>query len=174
MLPNLSSERLLLSKVTDNDQVFVFAGLSHPDVIPFYGVRYDSLETTKAQMDWYAKNEADDAGGAWKIAERQTGNEMGVIAYYAHKKEHRKAEVGFWLLPEYWQKGFAAEALRLVVQFCQEQKDIHRLEAFVEDGNAASCKVLVKCGFVHEGSMKDCEIKNGRFISLDIYALLKR
>ncbi len=29
-----------------------------------------------------------------------------------------------------------------------------------------------KLDFTFEGTMKDCEIKNGKFISLDIYALL--
>jgi ribosomal-protein-alanine N-acetyltransferase len=32
---------------------------------------------------------------------------------------------------------------------------------------------MKKIDFKHEGTMKDCEIKNGEFISLDIYAKLK-
>jgi len=31
-----------------------------------------------------------------------------------------------------------------------------------------------KLDFRHEGMMADCEIKNGAFISLEIYAQLKR
>jgi ribosomal-protein-alanine N-acetyltransferase len=30
-----------------------------------------------------------------------------------------------------------------------------------------------KLGFQHEGTMKECEIKNGKFINLDIYAKIK-
>lgn len=172
MLPELHTERLLLQQVTGNDQAFVFQGLSHPDVIPFYGVRYHSLEATKAQMDWYAKSIDADTGGPWKIINRSSGAAMGVIAYYNHQKEHRKAEVGFWLLPAYWHKGFGSEALRAVMQFCQQQKNIHRLEAFVEEGNEASSRLLRQCGFRYEGTMRDCEIKNGTFISLQIYAFI--
>jgi ribosomal-protein-alanine N-acetyltransferase len=62
--------------------------------------------------------------------------------------------------------------LKVVIEYCQQQKDIHRLEAFVEEGNVASSKVLEKVGFVYEGMMRDCEIKNGKFISLFIYALI--
>ena len=32
---------------------------------------------------------------------------------------------------------------------------------------------MKKLDFKHEGTMKDFEIKNGRFISLDMYARLK-
>jgi ribosomal-protein-alanine N-acetyltransferase len=51
-------------------------------------------------------------------------------------------------------------------------KKINRLEAFVEEDNNASAKLLEKMGFAYEGTMRDCEIKNGRYISLLIYALL--
>ena len=172
MLPELNTERLLLRQVKDEDQAFIFQGLSHPDVIPFYGVRYNSLEATKAQMEWYAKSIDNDAGGPWKIIHRESGMAMGVIAYYHHNKEHRKAEVGFWLLPQYWHQGYAAEALQEVLRYCQEEKTIHRLEAFVEEGNRASSQLLQKCNFKYEGTMRDCEIKNGKFISLQIYALI--
>jgi L-amino acid N-acyltransferase YncA len=36
-----------------------------------------------------------------------------------------------------------------------------------------SKKIMDKLGFQHEGTMKECEIKNGKFINLDIYAKIK-
>jgi [ribosomal protein S5]-alanine N-acetyltransferase len=47
---------------------------------------------------------------------------------------------------------------------------IHRIEAFVETENAKSKRLMEKINFRHEGTMQDCEIKNGKYISLDIYA----
>jgi ribosomal-protein-alanine N-acetyltransferase len=82
--------------------------------------------------------------------------------------------VGFWTFPQYWNQGIATEALKAVIEYCQNEKDIHRLEAFVEEGNIASSKVLKKLAFVYEGTMKECEIKNGKYISLLIYALLSQ
>ena len=55
--------------------------------------------------------------------------------------------------------------------YCQGQ-GIHRLEAFVEEGNTASTRVLEKLGFVYEGKLNECEIKDGHYISLLVYALL--
>jgi ribosomal-protein-alanine N-acetyltransferase len=172
MVPELTTERFLLQQVLGEDQQFIFEGLSHPDVIPFYGVRYDSYDATKKQMEWYEKSYNNGTGGPWKIVGKVTGEKIGVVAYYFHNPEHKKAEVGFWIFPQYWNQGIATEVLRAVIEYCQQKKDIHRLEAFVEVGNVASTRVLEKLGFVCEGTMKDCEIKDGKFISLPVYALI--
>lgn len=55
MFPILKTERFILQQVLPEDQQFIFEGLSHPDITRFYGVRYDSMEATKQQMDWYEK-----------------------------------------------------------------------------------------------------------------------
>jgi len=173
MFPELSTERFLLKQILPEDQQFIFEGLSHPEVIPFYGVRYDSFENTKKQMEWYEKSYNEGKGGPWKIIDKITGEKIGVVAYYYHKAEHKIAEVGFWLFPQHWNKGITTEVLRIVIEYCQKEKDIHRLEAFVEEGNAASSRVLQKLGFIHEGTMRECEIKNGKYIDLMVYALIR-
>lgn len=172
MAPELLTERLLLQALSPSDQPFVYEGLSHPDVIRFYGVNYSTYEATAAQMDWYQTMVAEGQGIPWKMVEKATGEKVGVIAVYFYKPEHQRAEVGFWLLPLYWSKGYASEALHAVVQYWFRIKGLHRLEAFVEEGNEGSGRVLEKAGFRYEGTMRDCEIKNGKFISLRIYALL--
>jgi len=85
-------------------------------------------------------------------------------------KAHRKAEIGFWLLTEYWGKGIVSEAIPLILDYAFRELKLHRIEAFIETENLNCKKVIIKLGFQHEGTMKDCEIKNGEFISLDIYA----
>ena len=84
MFPTLETGRFLLKKIEPEDQQFIFEGLSHPGIIPFYGVRYDSFEDTKKQMEWYAKSYAEDSGGPWKIIDKISGEKIGVVAYYKH------------------------------------------------------------------------------------------
>lgn len=172
MVQELATDRLLLQEIKPEDQPFIFEGLSHPEVIPFYGVRYDSLEATRAQIEWYQKMVDDGSGISWKISHIHTGERIGVISIYYYKPEHNKAEIGFWLLPQFWNWGYALEALNAVVAYWKSEKALHRLEAFVEEGNNGSSKLLERAGFQYEGTMRDCEIKNGKYISLLIYALL--
>src|SRR5215467_3204549 len=102
MFPELSTDRFLLKQILPEDQQFIFEGLSHPDIIPFYGVRYDSFDATKKQMEWYEKSYFEGTAGPWKIIGKISNEKLGVIAYYKHDEQHKKAEVGFSLFPQYW------------------------------------------------------------------------
>ena len=46
----LNSERLLLRQIVQEDIHDIFKGLSHPEVIKYYGVSYQTLEDTKEQI----------------------------------------------------------------------------------------------------------------------------
>jgi [ribosomal protein S5]-alanine N-acetyltransferase len=172
MLPELHTDRFLLTQIVAEDQPFIFEGLSHPQVIPYYGVRYHTLEETKAQMDFYAGLLKSGSGGWWKISDTATGEPLGAIGFNQYVKEHRRAEIGYWLLPRHWKKGIISEVLPVLIRYLQEEKKVHRVEALVEEGNDDSTQVLLKAGFTFEGRMRDYEIKNEQFISLLLYSLL--
>ena len=59
-----------------------------------------------------------------------------------NQEGHR--EVGYWIANECWGKGVATEALR---QFLRVERG-RPLQAWVAEHNAASARVLEKCGFV--------------------------
>tara|TARA_R110000868_G_scaffold98054_2_gene269908 strand:- start:29896 stop:30105 length:210 start_codon:yes stop_codon:yes gene_type:complete len=64
------------------------------------------------------------------------------------------------------------EAIPLIYKFAFDKMGLQRIEGFVETKNINCKKALAKLKFNLEGTMKDCEIKNGAFISLDIYSKL--
>jgi ribosomal-protein-alanine N-acetyltransferase len=68
--PNLGSKRLNLRQIIDSDLENIFKGLSHPEIIKYYGVSFDSLEKTKEQMTWYADLEKNDIGIWWSICSK--------------------------------------------------------------------------------------------------------
>jgi RimJ/RimL family protein N-acetyltransferase len=59
-------------------------------------------------------------------------------------------EVGYWLGRPYWGKGLATQALREFLAVVAERP----LYAHVAEDNAASLRVLVKCGFTVVGEGK--------------------
>ena len=170
--PILKSDRLLLRQFTAADQQMVFYGLSHPQVIPFYGVSYNTYEATKAQMDWFADLEKEQKGVWWAICRQADLAFVGAGGLNDWDHKSRKAELGFWLLPEYWGQGFMQEAIPLITRHAFKNMDIHRIEGFVESQNIACKKAMQKLGFIHEGTMRQCELKNESWIDLEIYALL--
>lgn len=171
--PVLESGPLLLRQIKPRDQIAVFQGLSEPKVIRYYGVEYHSLVDTKAQMEWYEENLHQGSGIWWAITRKEVGDLIGTCGLYNLQPQHRKAELGYWLMPHYWGQGFMQASLQAVLAYGQQQLNLHRIEAFVETKNVASGKLLRKLGFEQEGVLRDAEIKQGRFISLEVYALLQ-
>jgi ribosomal-protein-alanine N-acetyltransferase len=49
---------------------------------------------------------------------------------------------------------------------------LHRIVAVIEPANHASARLLQKLGFRYEGTLRQCELKNGAYIDHAYYALL--
>lgn len=169
-LPVFTVDEFQMAAIERSDQAFVFEGLSHPQVIPFYGVSYRSYEATAAQMDFYEQLLSDGTGGWWKITDNSSGKMVGACGCNNFQHKHEKIEIGYWLLPDYWGKGIMRKVLpELLLQMTRIWK-LHRVEAWVESGNDSSRRLLEYCGFNCEGLLRDTEIKNDKRISLYIYA----
>jgi ribosomal-protein-alanine N-acetyltransferase len=168
--PIIRTNRYLLRQFAETDLENVFTGLSHPDVIKYYGVNFTSLEATKKQMKWFAELENNGAGIWWAVCSPDNTIFYGAGGLYYVNKEHKKAEIGFWLLPDYWKNGMMTEIIPVIVNYGFDQMGLHRIEGFVESGNFNCKNAMAKLNFTHEGTMTDCEVKKGNYISLDIYA----
>lgn len=168
--PTLTTERFLLRQFIPSDLENVFLGLSHPEVIPFYGVSYTSLEETKKQLAFFEELEKNGTGIWWAVCSLDNSIFYGAGGLNNLEKEHKKAEIGFWLLPEYWGKGIMKEVMPVICDYGFNTLDLHRIEGVVESENENCKKAMAKLDFEYEGTLKECELKNGTFISLAFYA----
>ncbi len=171
--PKIQTPRLLLRQVIESDLENLFKGLSHPEVIKYYGVSFTTLEETKEQLKFYKDLELDGTGIFWAVCSADNKTFYGVGGFNNLSKEHQKAEIGFWLLPEFWGQGIMQEGMNAMCEYAFQEMNLHRIEGFVESENEICKKAISKVHFQYEGTMKECEIKNGKFISLDIFARLK-
>lgn len=169
---NIETKHFTLRRFSTNDLENVYKGLSHPDVIKYYGISFDSLEATKEQITWFRDLEKNETGIWWAICSKDGKTFYGAGGLNDVDKEHKKAEVGFWLLPEFWGRGIMTEIMPLICEYGFKKLGLHRIEGFVESENRNCKKGLSKLDFIYEGTMRDCEIKGGRYISLDIYAMI--
>ncbi len=173
VFPTIKTEKLLLRQIVDSDIDNIFKGLSHPDIIKYYGVNFQTLEATKEQMTFYADLERNETGIWWAVCSIDNKIFYGAGGLNSLSKEHKKAEIGFWLLKEFWGQGIMTEVMPIICNYGFEKLGLHRIEGLVESDNLNCINAMKKLDFHYEGTMRDCEIKNGKFISLDIYAKLK-
>ena len=103
------------------------------------------------------------------------GRVAGGIGYTLHSDVERiGAEVGYWLGHEYWGRGIATTALRLLTTHAfQTQPELRRLWAVPYATNAASARVLEKAGYVREGTLRRSAIKDGQVLDQWMYAILR-
>ena len=168
----LRTENYLLRQIVDADLENIFLGLSNPEVIKYYGISYSTLEETKEQLQFYRELEQNETGIWWSICSLNNDIFYGAIGFNNRNLIHRNAEIGYWLLPQYWGKGIINETLSFVCNFGFHQLNLHRIVAMIESENIASRKTIEQFGFNHEGTMKQCELKDSRWIDLDIFALI--
>ena len=60
---------------------------------------------------------------------------------------HASAELGYWLTPAAWGRGYATEAARAVIDMARHALPLRRIEASHHLDNPASRRVLEKLGF---------------------------
>jgi len=161
-----------LHPIRSSDLGVVFRGLSDPRVTHHYGVHFNSLEEARTQLDWFADLERTGAGRWWAIRDGE-GEFLGAIGINGIVREHQRGELGFWLLPEHWGQGIMARVLPVVIDRAFRELGLHRMVAEVETENAASARVLQRAGFTREGVLHDHEWKNGRWVSLEVWALVQ-
>ena len=172
MFPEILTERFLLRKILRSDQQKIFEGLSHEAVIKYYGVSYKTFEETSTQMKWYEDLLTDGTGIWWVISNKNTGEFLGECGFNNIDSDHKKTEIGYWLLPQYWKMGIMKKVLPHIIRYAFDALEIHRIEASVETGNIASKNLLLHMGFKHEGTLKECEWKNEQFTDLEYYGLV--
>lgn len=169
----LRTPRCILRPFRPADLAGVFEGLGDPRVVEHYGVRYATLEGTTEQLDWYARIQREGTGQWWCICLAEAPDRLiGACGVNDIDREHRRAEIGYWLLPAYWGRGLAQEAVAEALRHAFAHLGIHRIGADVDMGNHASAALLAALGFTREGVRRGYEMKDGRPIDLQLFSLL--
>ena len=120
---------------------------------------------------WIERNASDDAT---HFVIEVDGRVAGGIGYVRFDAERRfSAVLGYWVARRFQGRGVATAAAGSVANLAFEREDIVRLEAGVYSNNPASMRVLEKCGFEREGSLRRDVVKGDEFLDRVMYARLR-
>ena len=86
-------------------------------------------------------------------------------------REQGVAEVGYRIGEQQAGKGLATAALRHLIDLAKNEWQLASLCAYAIDGNAASIRVLERCGFVRGMAVPDIAIVEGNVVDGHAYAL---
>lgn len=81
-----------------------------------------------------------------------------------HRADGGDHELGYWLTPDAWGRGYATEAGRAVIAIARHALPITRLTAYYHADNPASGRVLRKLGFVETGRSRRHALARGAMV----------
>ena len=93
-------------------------------------------------------------GIPWAVWERATGELVGDCSLF-FADEHGEWELAYGIRRDRWGRGYATEAAQACVRHGFDELGLAKIVADVDPTNAASIRVLEKCGFEHVGGEGD-------------------
>ena len=157
MMPNdifLETERLFLRRFTLDDAPLLYELDSDPEVMRYISKgKPTPLEKYihKVLPRWLRYYETSDHLGYWAAHERASGDFTGWFHLRPDRIEEEAMDLGYRLRRRFWGRGYATEGSRALVEKAFTEWDIDRVVAHALTGNAASHRVMEKCGLRFEG-----------------------
>ena len=106
------------------------------------------------------------------IIERKDGTKIGHIGY-GKDILHEWIEIGYALVPSERRKGYATEAIQVLVDYLFFYKDIPRIMICTEARNVAATKAAERAGFKKEGLIRKGGFVRGEYIDWCLLGIIR-
>lgn len=150
-------EKLLTMSVTDQMEF-----LGHDDEVDTQA----EIEKTKKsltkidQIEWF------------DLIEISSNIVIGSCGFHNWVKEHRRAEIGYFLHPQFRKQGLMTEATKQVIDYGFNSMNLIRIEAWVDPDNKDSIAIMKRFGFTKEGVLRSHYLTKDKVYDSVIYSLL--
>lgn len=88
------------------------------------------------------------------IKDQSKGELIGLVSLNNIDLYSRHAGIGYWIWKDYWNRGYATEAVNLMLKYAFEWLNLNKVYAVIYEPNKASQKVLEKNGFKFVGRLR--------------------
>ncbi len=135
--------------------------------VDFRGQFVNIKQETMAELERLCDNIKD---AQWFFIEKKNGTKIGFIAHFLSAGE---TEIGYDIVPNERNKGYASEAIKIIIDYLFLSKDIMRIQARADTENIPSWKALEKAGFKQEGILRRTFYCRGKWRDDCIYSIIR-
>lgn len=169
---NIIGERVILTRAVEGDIDFLCKIESDKDLW-----RYE--ESVKSNDDKLREQFRKQINGDTchnfivTIKEDNQKPPIGCVSVWQYTDWRKSWEVGYSILPQYQNKGYGVESLKLLIGFAFKELKAHKVVGMCNIMNVASAKMMTKCGMRLEGVFKEELDWNGKWTDQQFFSILE-
>jgi RimJ/RimL family protein N-acetyltransferase len=164
-------EKTRLRRIEREDIPTFVRWFNDPEVRDYLTV-YRPFSTAEEEK-WFERHLEDQNSEMFAI-ETADGVHIGNLGLHDINWRDRRVELGIVIgEKEYWGKGYGSDAIRTALHFAFEDMNLHRVYLRVREDNARGIGAYEKCGFQHEGRMREAIYSHARYYDEVLMGILR-
>lgn len=177
-LPTLQTDRLTLNKISLIDAPAIFELFSNEAVVAYYNLaQFTDVSQARTLIEALQTQFNSNNGVRWAIRLKGSDRLIGSCGLNSFNEKSHSTVIGYDLLPDFWGKGIAFEAVNAMISGLYKDQiidsPINRIQADTVPGNDASEKLLLKLGFEKEGLRRQSGYWKNAYHDLNCFGLIK-
>lgn len=169
------SERMRLRAVEREDLKSFHVWLNDPEVTRGLALYLPlSMADEESWFNFISQRNPNERPFSIEIKKGKNWKLIGNCGFHALETQNRCGEVGIVIGDKSeWNKGYGAEAMRLMQKHGFETLNLHRVFLRVYSDNIRAVRSYEKVGFVLEGRLREANYKNGKYEDVLLMGILR-
>ena len=99
---------------------------------------------------------------------------IGVVDLYDFEPQHKHAGVGIFVVSAEQEKGYATEALQILIRYSFEILNMHLLHCNITANNTSSIRLFEKAGFIQCGLKKEWRFLDSQWMDELVFQIIQK
>ncbi|HAT4122602.1 GNAT family N-acetyltransferase [Clostridium perfringens] len=167
----LKSENLMLRPIEIKDLKVLNKWKNDYEIFKYLGGGFQPQSINEQEK--YISNLINNSGDSKRFI-IDNGNAIGMVGLYSINFINRNCDLGIYIGEKSQQgKGYAKEAMNLILDFAFNNLNLKKIKLNVVDGNSKALNLYKSIGFIEVGVLKEERFINGKFEDVKIMELIK-
>jgi RimJ/RimL family protein N-acetyltransferase len=172
-LAPIRGEITRLRAIDEADPPLLVRWLNDPDVRHWLHYSERPNATVGSVRVLYGLEQAGLLNLVW-IIETLEGRPVGHVGLLGVDPHHQRAELAITIgEKDAWSRGYGTDAIRTVLRHAFTELGLRRIDLHADADNARGIRCYEKCGFVHEGIMRERRLRYGRPLDMVVMGVLR-
>ncbi|MFQ6020143.1 MAG: GNAT family N-acetyltransferase [Dehalococcoidia bacterium] len=168
----LEGEKVRLRPVAEEDLPRFQRWLNDPDVNHWLEGVIQPPPTLGEELAWFERAKASQISIVWSIETKQ-GQLLGNVAIFPITTQQR-ASFGIFIGDKaMWDRGYGTDTVRTLLHYAFHDLGLHRVQLECHEDNRRAIRCYEKCGFRHEGLLREHYIVDGQFTNTVVMGILR-